>query len=820
MTKLQQFTGKHLAEKLIPAEKRYRYGLQLATYILAMACLLIAAAGPRSTRRSEQEVTLRGRDIVLLIDVSRSMLANDVHPSRLGRAQADMLDILDALRPGDRIALVAFRNKATRITPFTSDKTFLSQSISGLSIHSAPPGETDIGNAIKNALEIFEDDNPSHKAVVMISDGDDLSGEALSAAQEAAKRSIPFFTVGLGSRTGSTIPNPTRNGDLLRHEGETVVTKLSEEPLITLARLTNGAYIPVETAGIGAVTLGQRLQENLQKVEMQTFAAMESVNHTELFAFFLLPAILLLIVTGSVSKGRLKTGCRMLLCSVLLYQAQPLAAETNANAIVDFSRPANAIARDAQKLYNAGKYDEAAILYRDAATHPEANTEKQQRYKYNAAISAMQAGNLNLATNLIQGLPSMHQTDLLEALTLYQSGNRAADGSADGYRKRLEHWQKAANLLQNLSQTADQADTGNDLLKLDSMIPEAAQAAHVADVLEKYAEEDPATFARKIMEAQRSQYDALQNTPPPPVGPDRLTYFEDKAKQQKELSDQYLALTHSLQTNQSIQATLPLDQLWGEQAKLQQQSEFLRDLHVPDATSTPEVGHPLYNAWKNIGTPESLLEESLRQQAWLKSLAEKDESARPPPVSKSDLQSEASTLTELFADRYQAPPDTEPETQEKIASLSADAARLQRLAAEMLNVGDEESAKPVQAEAEDILKQLQQILPKPPQQDNQQDDQNNDQKNEDQQNDSQENEQNEDNQDDAPAEPPPSGDEQNPDDPEENAPPPDAQDQDEQNDTFDIDAMLEQVEERAQEYQDEMQERKGRARRKPGARDW
>jgi len=807
--KLTRFSGTTLAPRLLPPDAPLPVRLQWAATLLALTLLLIAAAGPRSTERREQEVAVRGRDLVLLLDVSRSMLAPDVHPSRLVRAKADTLDILDALRPGDRVSLVAFRNRATRITPFTTDQRFLRQAITSLSIHSAPPGPTDIAQAIQTAVNLFDGESPAHKAVIMISDGEDLSGEAIAAAQTAGAKRIPFFTVGIGSLAGIALPDPSRPGNRLQHEGETVVSRLQEEPLVTLARLSGGAYIPVGTAAVGAITLGQRIREQLRAVETQAYATIESGDHTELFAYFLLPAILLLLLVGGLSQGQLRIGRRAILAGWLLLAWMPPLQTARAAAPVS-DRSHQEIARDAQALHREGNYSEAVARYQEAADHPDTPATTRDRYRYNAAIAALQAGDDQTAEQMLAGLPRLHQADLAHALALFRSGEQAVDGSPEGYQRRLEQWQEAARRLQ---QAPGEPDAAQDLLTLDGLLPAARQDARRARILEEYAEKDPTALVWEMLQDQRRQQDEVEQSPPAPIGPERLQQFEEWARQRQDLADQYLALSHQLQS-----AGLPADQLQAleqQQDEIARQIESLEDLLPPEDTRPVETGHPLYQTWRNIGAPETLLAESLRQQQWLLDLAN-DATNRPPPVSPEELQTEAAGLTDLFADRFQPPPDTEPETLEQIHALASEAGRLQRLAAEMLALPDASGAAEVQQEAVEALRKLSDLLPHPPPESSPQQNDQQEQDQQEQQPESAEGEQ----------------DENPPDDPGNKAPPPpepgDGQDQQESGDeeppeqtedTFDLDAMLEQVEQRAREHEERQQERRQRLR-SPGDRDW
>ena len=229
-------------------------GLQMGFVIVGLALALFAAARPQWGKTTERTVE-RSRNVVVAVDVSRSMLAEDVRPNRLERVKADVADLIDSLE-GDRCALVAFRRTGVVICPLTTDRAFLRSALEQLSPESAPRGETDLGSAIRESLNALDPAADDHNAIILISDGGDLRGEALQNAALAAKRKIPVFTVGIGDpRTGATIPDENGRG-LQKHKGELVKVKLEEAALKAIAAASNGRYVPLATAGTVETTLG------------------------------------------------------------------------------------------------------------------------------------------------------------------------------------------------------------------------------------------------------------------------------------------------------------------------------------------------------------------------------------------------------------------------------------------------------------------------------------------------------------------------------------------------------------------------------------
>jgi Ca-activated chloride channel homolog len=157
----------------------------------------------------------------------------------------DLLDLLGRFR-GDRAALVLFRHKALLACPLTTDRAFLEQALYAAQPDSAPPGETSLGAGIRAALDAFDSADMAHKAIILVSDGEDLTGDALAAAASAASRGVPIFTIGFGSTSGS--PVPARDpGTFAEEGGKPVISRLDHATLRDIAAATGGAYVPIGT---------------------------------------------------------------------------------------------------------------------------------------------------------------------------------------------------------------------------------------------------------------------------------------------------------------------------------------------------------------------------------------------------------------------------------------------------------------------------------------------------------------------------------------------------------------------------------------------
>ena len=276
-------------------------GLQMGLVIAGLALSLFAAARPQWGRVTEKTVE-RSRNVVVAIDVSRSMLAQDVRPNRLERAKADVADLIDSLE-GDRCALVAFRRTGVVICPLTTDHAYLRSALEQLSPESAPRGETDLGSAIRAALDALDPAADDHNAIILISDGGDLRGAALANAELAKKRGIPIFTVGIGDpKHGAVIPSEDGRGEQ-KFQGQSVRVKLEETALKAIAEASKGRYVPLATAGTAETTLGAIYRRFLRQVAAKEQNE-EAERAAERYQIFLIPGLVLLIAGAMLSRGR------------------------------------------------------------------------------------------------------------------------------------------------------------------------------------------------------------------------------------------------------------------------------------------------------------------------------------------------------------------------------------------------------------------------------------------------------------------------------------------------------------------------------------
>lgn len=298
----RRFAQPEMVARLMPALGRVRLWMKGAVLLLALACLVVAAARPRFGVYFEK-VAQRGVDLMVLLDVSRSMMAEDVAPSRLERAKSDVRDLLQRLR-GDRVGLVVFAGKPLVRVPLTTDHGFFLSALEAVDTDSAPRGGSLIGDGIRKCIEAMPHRADRDRVVVLITDGEDHDSYPEQAATQAAKRGVKIFTVGLGdAREGGRIPLREKSKGLsyLKHDDEEVWSKVDEKLLKEIALATGGAYIP---AGTRVYDLGKVYEDHLAGLARGEFHAERRRRYREQFQWFLGFGVCLLLVEMAIPVDR------------------------------------------------------------------------------------------------------------------------------------------------------------------------------------------------------------------------------------------------------------------------------------------------------------------------------------------------------------------------------------------------------------------------------------------------------------------------------------------------------------------------------------
>lgn len=466
---LVKVVAPRLRALLLSSVKPWKRTTRLMLVLLAWGVLVIALAEPR-WGYEEKKIVSRGRDVILAIDTSRSMLATDVTPTRLARAELLGQDVLDLL-PGDRVGLIAFAGNAFLQAPMTLDHHAVTASLSELDTTLIPKGGTNISEAIRTAEIAFGKAEGTSRALIIMTDGEDLEDDAITAAKEAAGQGIKIFTIGIGSAVGSLIPIKNENGrsDFVRDErGKPVLSKLDETRLKEIAQVTGGFYEPFSSqAARTIVEKGITPLEAGMTGEMSARKPIERYEIPASLAFLLLVFSILLTagrwrvaVTRTIIIGMFLLGTEMIHATPGIQEYQQGNYEA---ALKSFEQRLQKVPSSPEVRFDAG-----------AAAYKKGDYQKAEEY-FTSAMTAsdpklQQAATYNLANSLVRAGEEQQDravklSDWKNALQHYEAvlkqnpTNKNAKENCDLVKKLIDDLQKQQdekNSPQNKNQQQDQ----------------------------------------------------------------------------------------------------------------------------------------------------------------------------------------------------------------------------------------------------------------------------------------------------------------------------------------------------------------------------
>jgi Ca-activated chloride channel family protein len=298
---LARALGPRMALRLTAARSSHAQALRAGLLLLALACLVLAAARPqRGTHYVAAKRT--GGDVLIALDVSASMLAEDLKPSRLERAQHEIAAILDRLR-GDRVGLVAFAGAAFVQCPLTLDYGAARMFLDFMGPDLVPEPGTSLAQALRVSTHAFDAESEGYRALILITDGEDHVGDLEAATEEARRAGVRVFAVGIGSDRGEPIPEHDETGKVTGYrrdrEGRVVMSRLNESALRQIAEETGGTYV-----GAGGELGLDRIVDAIDRMEKRELAGGIRVLYEERYRYFLWPALILLIAELWVPRQR------------------------------------------------------------------------------------------------------------------------------------------------------------------------------------------------------------------------------------------------------------------------------------------------------------------------------------------------------------------------------------------------------------------------------------------------------------------------------------------------------------------------------------
>ena len=290
-----------LVYKLMPMASEFKLRFKFILFAISIGSIIIGIANPQIGSKME-EVKREGVDLMIAIDLSNSMLAEDLQPNRLMRAKQSISKLIDRL-DGDRIGLIVFAGDAYVQLPITTDYSAAKLFLSSINTSIIPAQGTAIGKAIELSIKGFDLNNDQNKAMIVITDGENHEDDAIEKAKEAQELDIFVHTIGMGSAEGVPIPIKNRYGTITSYqkdrEGNTIITTLNEEMLKQIAQSGGGSYIRANSTQSGL----NALFKEINKMEKKEIGSKVFTDYKDRFQWFIGLAIILLIIE-TLMKGR------------------------------------------------------------------------------------------------------------------------------------------------------------------------------------------------------------------------------------------------------------------------------------------------------------------------------------------------------------------------------------------------------------------------------------------------------------------------------------------------------------------------------------
>ncbi len=502
--RLREFVSARLLPTLVQTVDRRRRKLRFVLVLLAFALAIVALAKPRWGYIYE-DVKRKGLDLIFAVDTSRSMLSNDVQPSRLQRVKLATQDLLDELQ-GDRVGLIAFAGRAFLQAPLTIDYSAAVEAINDLDTSTIPEGGTNISGALDLAVQTFGKSAIGNRALIIFTDGEELSGDAIKAAKTATDAGVRIFTVGVGTPEGSLIPlNGERGGTnfVKDSSGQVVKSKLDEKRLKEIAESSEGSYFHLED---GPRTMKQLFNEGLAK--MQTGEIDDRMSRRPIERYqWPLGAALVFLATSFLLRER-KRERRREVSPRPSESRRPVAA---AAMVVLFLSGLNCFAAaPGLDAYRNDNYTEAYQQFeRTLQEHP--NSHASDKIEFDAGTAAYKMGDYNKALEWFsRSLLSKDKT--LQEKSRYNMG-RTLEERAD----RAKTNEKALGDLTNAQSHYEEA------LKLDSNDERAK--ANLEEV-------------KKKIERLKQEQKKPSPSPSPPPQKDKKDDKKDQNKDQQNKDQQ------------------------------------------------------------------------------------------------------------------------------------------------------------------------------------------------------------------------------------------------------------------------------------------
>jgi len=300
---LERLGNIELLERLTVHVSREKQQAKLAMIFFAILFLILAMARPQWGMK-ETALVSKGRDIIIALDTSASMLAEDIKPNRMARAKHELDLLIDRLQ-GDRVGLIVFAGEAFVQCPLTPDYSAAKMFLSEVDVGTVPVPGTSLDRAIDMARERFIETERQYKVLILLTDGEQTTGDPMPAVQKAASEGIQIYTIGIGSLSGVPIPIRDENGQLVewkkQKSGELVQSRLDEGMLLKMSTETGGKYYHASADEFELQKIYEDIEQNRAE---KTQRSLLTVQYEDRFQWFLLPAFVLLMLETILSDRK------------------------------------------------------------------------------------------------------------------------------------------------------------------------------------------------------------------------------------------------------------------------------------------------------------------------------------------------------------------------------------------------------------------------------------------------------------------------------------------------------------------------------------
>ena len=296
--RIRKFGDENLVRQLMPSYSASKVWIRLTFFALGFFFFVIGLSRPQIGAKIKEHET-KGAEIMIALDVSNSMLAEDYSPNRLDRAKLAISRLVDKLRD-DRIGLIVFAGNSFVQLPITTDYVSAKMFLNSISTESVPIQGTAIGEAINTAIRSFSAQSEKSRAVIVITDGENHEDDPVAAAKQAAEMGVRVFTIGVGSPEGKPIP---MDGELLKDkEGNIVVTRVDESVLQDVAAAGNGAYVRAGNSEFGL----NPIIDDIRKMEDEKYSSIVFEEFDEQFMYFMAIALFFFVLEMLIGDRRSK----------------------------------------------------------------------------------------------------------------------------------------------------------------------------------------------------------------------------------------------------------------------------------------------------------------------------------------------------------------------------------------------------------------------------------------------------------------------------------------------------------------------------------